>query len=152
MNITYFAYAQRARNSVRFQMFVFARIYLNRPILFFSLGAAVSELLIHLCVYVCVDHVHAYLYFMSFMCEHRRVWTVQYELPPVGMDENVLLRRVCKKTLAMFVDMYCHRRVWTFQYQFPLFDAQQKQIWLIFTEYMPYMKVHHVHVAKADLW
>ena len=57
-----------------------------------------------------------------------------------------------QKTLAMLVDMYCHRRVWTFQYQFPLFDAQQKQIWLILIEYMPHKEVHHLHVAKSDFY
>ena len=83
MNITDVAYAQRGaivglRAQSRPLPNVCFRLDLFESI---SLGAAVSELLIHLCGYVCVDHVHAYLYFMSFMCEHRRAWTVQYEFP-----------------------------------------------------------------------
>ena len=90
MNITDFAYAQRRTFAGLRAQFRPLPNLCCRPDLFestnifFSLGAAVSELLIHLCGYVCVDHVHADPYFMTFMCEHRRVWRVQYELPLFG--------------------------------------------------------------------
>ena len=30
--------------------------------------------------------------------------------------------------------------------------ANQKQIWLIFTEYMPYMKVHLLYIPNPHFW
>ena len=73
------------------------------------------------CGYPSDGGVEIEIYVMSFMCEHRRVWTVQYELPlfdarvikdeshgsfkTIDMDENVLVQGVCKKNTGN-VDRY----------------------------------------------